>query len=150
VARRKTLTDASVAELKPKAKRYNVVDPSLPGFYVRVTPNGAKSFVAVTKDPNGKIVWTTIGKTALYSVEEARAKARDTIKAVRAGEMAFDPAHLVSRYFSNLDGFGTKDLRNQYVSDLKARGYRGTRRPRGWPPNLDLDGLYAKMVTRCE
>jgi hypothetical protein len=52
--------------------------------------------------------------------------------------------------FSNLDGFGTKYLRNQYVSDLKASGYIGMQRPRGWPPNLDLDGLYAKMVTHCD
>jgi hypothetical protein len=88
MARRKTLTDAYVASLKPKAKRYAIPDPELPSFYLRVTPTGAKSFTAVATDPAGKQIWTTIGSTALYSVEEARTKARDIIKAVRSGEGA--------------------------------------------------------------
>jgi integrase len=86
MARRKALTDASVALLKPKAKRYSEPDPQLPGFYVRVTTTGHKSFVAVTTDPRRKLIWTTIGTPALYTVDEARAKAREIIKAVRAGE----------------------------------------------------------------
>ena len=34
MARRKQLTDAYIASLKPKAKRYAVADPQLPSFYV--------------------------------------------------------------------------------------------------------------------
>ena len=86
MARRKALTDASVEALKPRATRYTLPDPLLPSFYVRVTPTGAKSFVAIAKDPSGKQQWVTIGTPALYTVEEARAKARETIKAVRGGE----------------------------------------------------------------
>src|SRR5262249_33347832 len=86
MARRKTLTDAYIASLSPKAKRYNVADPQLPSFYCRITPGGARSFVAVATDPAGKQVWTTIGSTALYTVEQAREKAREIIKSVRAGE----------------------------------------------------------------
>jgi len=86
MARRKALTDASVAALKPRAARYTVPDPLLPSFYVRVTSTGAKSFVAVAKDPGGKQQWVTIGTPALYTVDEARARARETIKAVRGGE----------------------------------------------------------------
>ena len=88
MARRKTLTDAYVAALKPKAKRYAIPDPQLPSFYVRVQPTGAKSFAAVATDPGGKQVWTTLGTPALYTVEQAREKAREIIKAVRAGEGA--------------------------------------------------------------
>ena len=80
------LTDAYIATLKPKAKRYAVADPELPSFYVRVQPTGAKSYIAMATDPSGKQVGTTIGTIALYSVEEAREKAREVIKAVRAGE----------------------------------------------------------------
>jgi integrase len=80
------LTDAAVAALKPRSTRYAVPDPLLPSFYVRVMPTGAKSFVAVAKDPGGKQQWVTIGTPALYTIEEARAKARETIKAVRGGE----------------------------------------------------------------
>jgi integrase len=84
--RRKALTDAAVAAYRPKVTRYTVPDPLLPSFYLRVTPTGAKSFVAVAKDPGGKWQWVTIGSPALYTVEEARAKAREIMKAVRGGE----------------------------------------------------------------
>ena len=49
---RKTLTDKGVAALKPRAARYAEPDPQLRGHYVRVQPSGAKSFVAVARDPD--------------------------------------------------------------------------------------------------
>ena len=83
---RRTLTDLGVAALKPKAARYNFSDPQLPGHYIRVTPSGGKSFAVVTRDPNGKQIWHTIGSTALHKIAEARELARDAIKAIKAGE----------------------------------------------------------------
>ena len=50
---RRTWTDNSIAALKPRAGRYAEPDSKLSGHYVRVTPNGAKSFVAVSRDPRG-------------------------------------------------------------------------------------------------
>lgn len=87
---RKTLTNAGVAALKPRAARYAHPDPQLPGFYVRVQPSGAKSYVAVTHDPFGKQVWATLGPVELMTVDEAREKARDAIKRIRAGQPAFE------------------------------------------------------------
>jgi len=88
---RKSLTDAGVAALKPRAQRYAHPDPMLAGHYVRVTPSGAKSYVAVTRDPtSGKQVWATIGPADLMTVEEAREKAREAIKRVQAGKPAFE------------------------------------------------------------
>jgi integrase len=87
---RKTLTDKGVAALKPRAGRFAYPDPELRGHYVRVTPNGAKSFVAVTLGPHGKQVWATIGPTDRYSIEAARELAREAIKRVHAGLPAFD------------------------------------------------------------
>jgi hypothetical protein len=58
----RTLTDKSIASLKV-AKRVTIPDPKLAGHYVRVTPNGVKTFVAVARDGNGKQVWHRIGKT---------------------------------------------------------------------------------------
>jgi integrase len=87
---RKTLSDKSVAALKPRAVRFAYPDPELRGHYVRVTPNGAKSFVAVTLDPNGKQVWATIGPTDRYSIDAARELAREAIKRVHAGLPAFE------------------------------------------------------------
>lgn len=47
------LTDKTVKSLKPAAKgtRYDVMDEAVPGFGVRVTDNGAKTFVLVTRYP---------------------------------------------------------------------------------------------------
>ena len=83
--RRKTLTDAAIAKLPPRPKPYTVPDPELPGHYLRVRPTGAKIFVAVARDPNGKQVWHTIGAATLYTVAEARVKAREAIKAIKSG-----------------------------------------------------------------
>jgi integrase len=88
---RRTLTDSSIAALKPRDKRYALPDPKLAGHYVRVTPGGAKSFVAVSRDPRGKQVWHTIGSTELYKLDEARELARTAIKAIKAGESRAGP-----------------------------------------------------------
>lgn len=89
---RKSLTSIGVTKLKPKAARYAVPDPDLRGHYVRVTPAGAKSFVAVARDPGGKQIWTTIGQTDVISIDEARERAREAIRRVRAGLPAHEPA----------------------------------------------------------
>jgi len=87
---RKTLTDKKVADLPVKPKRYSVPDPELRGHYVRVTPNGIKTYVAVARDPHGKQVWTTIGGADLIDIEEARDKAREVRKRIKDGLPAFD------------------------------------------------------------
>jgi integrase len=88
---RKTLTDKSVASLKPRDKLYAQADPQLPGHYIRVSPTGSKTFVAVTRDPNGKQVWTTVGKSYLIGIDEARAKAREVINRVKGGQRVEGP-----------------------------------------------------------
>lgn len=81
--RRKTLTDAGIASLEPSSRPYP--DPELPGHYIRVRPTGAKTFVAVARAASGKQIWHTIGPSSLYSIAEAREKARKAIKAIRDG-----------------------------------------------------------------
>ena len=88
---RKTLTDKGVAALKPRASRYAYPDPELAGHYVRITPNGAKSFAAVTRDPDGKQIWTTLGATDRMTIATARELAREAITRVRAGLPAVEP-----------------------------------------------------------
>jgi integrase len=88
---RKTLTDAGVAALKPRPKRYAFPDPQLGGLYIRVTPSRAKSFVVVTRDPSGKQIWTTLGSVDLMNIEEARERAREVIKRVQVGKSALEP-----------------------------------------------------------
>ena len=72
MARRHRLTDKGVAALKPRAKRYAVSDPAVPGHWIRVQPSGSKSYVAIAADPRGRQVWQTIGPVGLISLDEAR------------------------------------------------------------------------------
>jgi integrase len=85
------MTDRGVAALKPRAQRYAVSDPELRGHWVRVQPSGTKAFVAVTRDPNGKQLWTTIGATDAMGIDTAREQARSILQRVRAGRPAFEP-----------------------------------------------------------
>ena len=82
---RRNWSDATVANLKPKASRYAVGDPALPGHYVRVQPSGAKAYVAVARDPRGKQIWHTVGSPNVFTLEEAREAARLSMKAIKGG-----------------------------------------------------------------
>lgn len=84
--RRKTLNDSGVAALMPRNKPHAHPDPELPGHYVRIQPTGVKTFVAVARAPSGKQVWHTVGPSSLYSINEARDKAREAIKAIKDGK----------------------------------------------------------------
>lgn len=88
--RRKTLTDTMIAKLKPSSTRQTIPDPDLRGHYVRVTPSGAKSFVAVARAPDGKQVWATIGACDHLKIVDARDKARDAVKRIKAGLDPFE------------------------------------------------------------
>jgi integrase len=88
---RKSLSDKGVAALRPRAARYAFPDPELVGHYVRVQSSGAKSFVAVSRSPAGKQIWTTVGSTEVLSIAEARERAREIIKRVQAGRSAIEP-----------------------------------------------------------
>jgi integrase len=81
---RRTLTDKTIAALTVK-KRIAIPDTKVAGLYVRVTPTGAKTFVAVARDPNGKQIWHTIGSTAEHSLDEARTLAPQITRAIKAG-----------------------------------------------------------------
>jgi hypothetical protein len=71
--RKKTLTDRSIAALKPRVERYAVPDPGQPNHYVRVMPGGTKSYVVVAPDPHSRRqIWATIGGTDHLSLSEAR------------------------------------------------------------------------------
>ena len=91
MTRRKTLTDNMISKLKPGPKRQTLSDPEMRGHYIRMTPKGAKSFVAVARDPGGKQVWATIGGTDVLTIAEARETARERIKRIKAGQPAVEP-----------------------------------------------------------
>jgi integrase len=116
---RKTLTDKGVAALKPRPKRYAFPDPELRTHYVRVTPNGAKSFAVVVRGPDGKQVWATIGTCDAMSIDDARKKARPAIERLRAGLPAFEvPA--TRHNFENVTGQWLK--RHVQAKGLRSEG----------------------------
>jgi integrase len=87
--RRRTLTDAGVKALSPRSAPYP--DPELPGHYIRSRPSGIKTFVAVARAPSGKQVWHTVGPATLYTIAEAREKARIALRTIREGRVGPQP-----------------------------------------------------------
>jgi integrase len=84
------MTDKGVAALKPRTVRYTVADPELRGHWIRIQPSGAKSFWAVTRNPEGKQVWTLVGPADALGIEAARARARTMLTRVRDGLAAVE------------------------------------------------------------
>jgi integrase len=81
----KQFTDLDIAKLPVKRKRYAEPDTDQRGLYIRVTPKGTKSFVAVATGLDGKQIWKVIGHADIMPLEGARQKAREIIKAIKTG-----------------------------------------------------------------
>ena len=98
------LTDLSVKRLKsPPKGQVTYTDDAVPGFGVRVSQGGVKSFVVVTGRDRRR---TTIGRYPTITLQEARAKARELAAARTLGKedipaLKFEdaiPIFLASRY----------------------------------------------------
>jgi integrase len=87
---RKTMTDRTIATLKPRKQRYAVPDPLLRGHYVRVSPSGGKTFVAVARH-GGRQVWATVGDVGVIDVAAARERARSALVRIKDGLAPFPP-----------------------------------------------------------
>ena len=85
------LTKRIVDGLAAAPSRYTVWDAQLPGFGVRVSLAGQKSFI-VRYRPKGRSEkrYLTIGRYGVLTVDEARDRAKRTLGSVANGE---DPAH---------------------------------------------------------
>jgi integrase len=79
-----------VANTKPDpGKRLTISDPDTRGLYLRVTPNGHKSYTIVALNPAGKQVWAAVGNCDDLDLEEARTRAREGVKRIKAGLVPF-------------------------------------------------------------
>jgi integrase len=82
---RKTLTAKLIENLQPRIeRRYEVRDLLLPGFGVRVSVNGKKSWFAVGR-VRGRQVRHTIGNYPIVTLSEAREAARLILKDIQLG-----------------------------------------------------------------
>ena len=102
MGRRKTLTDDGVAKLPVKGKRYTHPDPEMPSHYIRVTPNGVRTFVVVVRDKQGKQTWHTIGTSPAYGIDAARKRAAKIIRAIREGKSEPDSFDAVAALWREL------------------------------------------------
>lgn len=85
---RKALSDKSVQSFKPQIKRYEVRDSYCPGFGVRVSPDGRKTFFAAYRY-GVKQRRLKLGVYPRISLTKAREKALDALRQVDEG---IDPA----------------------------------------------------------
>lgn len=94
---RVTLTPTKVSGLKPAnpGTRYQVMDALVPGFGVRVTDNGTRTFILRTRYPGSKSPSRReIGRCSTMSLSDARETARQWRDLVQRG---IDPADQIRR-----------------------------------------------------
>jgi hypothetical protein len=94
---KKHLTDRTLKALKPApaGKRYVVMDSHVPGMGVRVTENGVKTFVLITRYPGHRSpARRALGVYDALTLDAARDKARAWIELVHKG---IDPALVEER-----------------------------------------------------
>jgi integrase len=80
------LTELGVSKLAPPASgRTEIFDSTLPGFGIRVTSNGARSFFAMTR-VRGVLKRVTLGSYPTLNLAQARTLAREAMAKARLGE----------------------------------------------------------------
>jgi integrase len=83
---KKRLTDRTLKALKPTGKRYDVMDADVPGFGVRVTERGQRTFILVARYPGSpNPTRRAIGEYPAVRLEKAREKARSWRDLIRQG-----------------------------------------------------------------
>jgi integrase len=130
MARRKTLNDEGVAKLPARRQRYAHPDPELACHYIRVTPTGAKTFVVVARDREGRQRWETIGTYPAYNIEASRKRACEIIRAVREGRAAPDSFEGVAAKWRKLhcEARGLRSL-DEIDRQIKRMSHEWTGRP---------------------
>ena len=77
MARRKRLTDAAIARLRPEPREYTVWDTKVPGLGVRVRPSGARTYVHHRKSPTG-VRKVSLGAAAIRGIDDVRRACLET------------------------------------------------------------------------
>ena len=109
----KTQIERLPLPVKGTAKQIFYRDSALPGFALRITPNGARSFI-VEKKIKGKVRRLTIGKYGQIPVEEARKEALMLISDMTKG---IDPRQ--TRIAEKLDNVTLRECYADYIDVRK-------------------------------
>ena len=113
-------TQRDVDRARPRARRYSVLDASLPGFLLRVSPNGARAYYVRTRIGKGRGARETfilVGNAELIGIREAREKAKAILLEAKSG---VDPVR------RKAPGDQIAEQLDQYQKGLRARGVRQT------------------------
>ena len=78
------LNESRVHSLKPRKSTYDVRDRELKGFGIRVLPSGAKRYF-IHSQHRGRRVWKIVGQAGSFRADEARARAKSMLAALRDG-----------------------------------------------------------------
>ena len=78
------LDERRVDTLKPRKSAYDVRDRELKSFGVRVLPSGAKRYF-IHSQHHGRRVWKIVGQVGAIGADEARARAKALLAAIREG-----------------------------------------------------------------
>jgi Arm DNA-binding domain len=85
---KRTLNDRMLKALKPASpgKRYDIMDSIVPGFGIRVTGRGQRTFVLVARFPGSRNpTRRAIADYGALTLDKARQKARDWLEMIRRG-----------------------------------------------------------------
>ena len=83
---RHRLTDRKLQALKRKGKRYDVMDTDVPGFGVRVSEIGQKTFILIARYPGSpNPTRRALGEYPALSLQKARERARDWRELIQKG-----------------------------------------------------------------
>lgn len=118
---RKALSDKTVIALKPRPKRYEVRDSIYPGFGVRVSPTGHKSFFLSYR--YGTLQRRIdIGRYPIVTLQAGREKALELLRDVHQG---IDPSRKKAER-----SFKTADVLDDFIeryAKVKTRGWKAAR-----------------------
>jgi integrase len=86
---KRNLTDRGLKSLKPASsgQHYDVMDTVVPGFGVRVSDTGRRTFIVVKRFPGSpNPTRLALGEFCALSLEQARKRARDWLELIRQGK----------------------------------------------------------------
>lgn len=128
-----TLTQRVVDQAKPRSERYEISDHALPGFVVRISSGGAKTYYVRTRVGFGrraKGIRVQVGNARVLRLAEAREEARRIIVEARSGvdPTAASPDRPLA---AHLDEYEAELLRRNVVktADRMTTLRRGLSRP---------------------
>ncbi len=78
--------EAFVQTVPATSKRLTIKAPDTRGLFVRINPGGQRTWVAMTRDPDGKQVWLTLGDIFDLSLAAARLAVGDFRRRTKRGE----------------------------------------------------------------